>query len=144
MLSSKASLSLTGAEHLLNYVWVVNAAHIHRTSVTVSVSGGSSILLALLWMSRFGEQCRIIGCSELRFLIVMLPSSRSFIFLRKVKSYPSNRPWRPIGLWDVQDPTLSRKSAHRWRWVCQLYLPTGFYSPEILFFYFCYSFLLDT
>jgi hypothetical protein len=23
--------------------------------------------------------------------------------------------WRPIGLWDVKDPTLSRQSAHRWR-----------------------------
>jgi hypothetical protein len=23
-----------------------------------------------------------------------------------------NRPWRPIGLWDVKDPTLSRLSAH--------------------------------
>jgi hypothetical protein len=28
------------------------------------------------------------------------------------KSYPCNRPWRPIGLWDVKDPTLSRQSAH--------------------------------
>jgi hypothetical protein len=30
-------------------------------------------------------------------------------------SYPSNRHWRPIGLWDVKDPTLSKESAHRWR-----------------------------
>jgi hypothetical protein len=31
----------------------------------------------------------------------------------KVKlSYPCNRPWRPIALWDVKDPTLSRQSAH--------------------------------
>jgi hypothetical protein len=28
------------------------------------------------------------------------------------KRYPSNRPWRAIGLWDVEDPTLSRQSAH--------------------------------
>jgi hypothetical protein len=27
--------------------------------------------------------------------------------------YPINRPWRPIGLWDVKDSTLSRQSAHR-------------------------------
>jgi hypothetical protein len=27
------------------------------------------------------------------------------------KSYPCNRPWRPMGLWDVQDPTLSRQSV---------------------------------
>jgi hypothetical protein len=25
--------------------------------------------------------------------------------------------------------TLSTKSAHRWRWVCQPYEPVGFYSP---------------
>jgi hypothetical protein len=23
-----------------------------------------------------------------------------------------NRPWRPIGFWDVKDPTLSRQLAH--------------------------------
>jgi hypothetical protein len=33
----------------------------------------------------------------------------------KTWSYPRNRPWKPIGLWDVKDPTLSRQSAHRWR-----------------------------
>jgi hypothetical protein len=31
----------------------------------------------------------------------------------KKKSYPRYRPWRPIELWDVKDPTLSRQSAHR-------------------------------
>jgi hypothetical protein len=30
-------------------------------------------------------------------------------------SYPCNRPWRPIGLWDVEAPTFFRQSAHRWR-----------------------------
>jgi hypothetical protein len=29
-----------------------------------------------------------------------------------IKSYPLNRRWRPVGLWDVKDPTLPRKSAH--------------------------------
>jgi hypothetical protein len=29
--------------------------------------------------------------------------------------------WRPIGLLDVEDLTLSRQSAHRWRLVCQPY-----------------------
>jgi hypothetical protein len=37
----------------------------------------------------------------------------------KVKSYPCSRPWRPIGLWDVEAPTFSRQSAHRWQWGCQ-------------------------
>jgi hypothetical protein len=38
----------------------------------------------------------------------------SLTVLRSVttESYPRNRPWRPIGLWDVKDPTLSRQSAH--------------------------------
>jgi hypothetical protein len=31
------------------------------------------------------------------------------------KSYPCNRPWRPMGLWDVEGLTLSRQSAQRWR-----------------------------
>jgi hypothetical protein len=30
----------------------------------------------------------------------------------KKKSYLRNRPWRPIGLRGVKDPTLSRQSAH--------------------------------
>jgi hypothetical protein len=33
----------------------------------------------------------------------------------KKQSYPRNRPWRPTGLFDVKDPTLSRQSAHRWQ-----------------------------
>jgi hypothetical protein len=37
-------------------------------------------------------------------------------FNNKVKVKLSrNRPWRPIGLSDVKDPTLSRQSAHRRR-----------------------------
>jgi hypothetical protein len=31
------------------------------------------------------------------------------------KSYPCNGPWRPISLRDVEAPTFSRQSPHRWR-----------------------------
>jgi hypothetical protein len=34
----------------------------------------------------------------------------------------SNRPWRPIGLWDGEAPTFCRQSAHRWPWGCQPYV----------------------
>jgi hypothetical protein len=35
--------------------------------------------------------------------------------VRKLRqSYPCNRPWRPIGLWDGKVPTFSRQSVHRW------------------------------
>jgi hypothetical protein len=40
-------------------------------------------------------------------------------------SYPCNRPWKPIGLWDVEVPIFSRKSAHRWPWGCQPYAPAA-------------------
>jgi hypothetical protein len=43
----------------------------------------------------------------------------------KRKSYPCNRPWRPIELWDAEAPTFSRQSAHRRRWGCQPYAPAG-------------------
>jgi hypothetical protein len=39
------------------------------------------------------------------------------------------RPWRPIGLWDVEAPTFSRQSAHRCRWGCQPYAPAALYPP---------------
>jgi hypothetical protein len=37
----------------------------------------------------------------------------NFIYRKRKKVKLSrNRPWRPTGLWDVKDPTLSRQSAH--------------------------------
>jgi hypothetical protein len=48
----------------------------------------------------------------------------------KAKGCPRNRPWRPIGLWDVKDLTLSRQSARKWR-KGQPYSPAVLYSPEI-------------
>jgi hypothetical protein len=38
-------------------------------------------------------------------------------------NYPHNRPWRPIGLWDVKDPTLSRQSSQMS--ICLSALRTG-------------------
>jgi hypothetical protein len=34
-----------------------------------------------------------------------------------------NRHWRPVELPDVEDPTFSRQSAHRWQWAYQPYAP---------------------
>jgi hypothetical protein len=36
------------------------------------------------------------------------------VIMNRWVSYNAGK-WRPIGLWDVKDPTLSRQSAHRWR-----------------------------
>jgi hypothetical protein len=59
----------------------------------------------------------------------LCPPFRSTYFTYRY-IYPCNRPWRPIGLWDVEVPTFSGQSAHRWRWGCQPYasaalLPSG-------------------
>jgi hypothetical protein len=42
-------------------------------------------------------------------------------------------------LWDVEAPTFSIQSAHRWRWGCQPYAPPALYPQEQSW----YSFLLE-
>jgi hypothetical protein len=78
--------------------------------------------LLLCWYSIL--KMEMIRCSE---TLVHIQTTRSYISENgssprarldeysksKVKvNLPRNRPWRPIGLWDVKDPTLSRQSAH--------------------------------
>jgi hypothetical protein len=51
------------------------------------------------------------------FLLALIPLLFWVICLFYLKinvkwSYPCERPWRPIGSWDVEDPTLSRQLAH--------------------------------
>jgi hypothetical protein len=50
-----------------------------------------------------------------------------------------NRSWRPIGLWDVEAPTFSRQSAHRWRWGCHFYASAALHPQEDSW----YSFVLE-
>jgi hypothetical protein len=73
---------------------------------------------------------------EIPAAIFMLNSSLILFFPiikeNKTNIYPCYRPWRPVGLWDVEDPILWRQSAH----MCQLYVPATLYSPETLFFCF--------
>jgi hypothetical protein len=45
----------------------------------------------------------------------------SFPYCGCILSYACNRPWRPIGLWDVE--------ARKWRSGCQAYAPAALYSP---------------
>jgi hypothetical protein len=48
--------------------------------------------------------------------------------VKKIKLF-CNRPPRPIGMWDVEAPTFSRQSTHRWRWGCQPYAPAALLPP---------------
>jgi hypothetical protein len=47
--------------------------------------------------------------------IVSKATSNMNEYLVYLSSYPLNRPWKPIGLRHVKDPTLSRTSVQRWQ-----------------------------
>jgi hypothetical protein len=49
------------------------------------------------------------------FLVSWVIEKITFSKKEKRQSYPYNRPWRSIRLWDVEAPTFSRQSVHRWR-----------------------------
>jgi hypothetical protein len=57
----------------------------------------------------------------------------------KRQSWLCNRLWRPIGLWDIEAPTFSGQSAHRWQSDCRPHAPAALYTWED----FWYSFLLE-
>jgi hypothetical protein len=61
------------------------------------------------------------------YTVIPNPDTDRFGTPRQKKSYPCNRPWRSVGLWDVEAPTFSKQSAHRWRWGCQPHVPTALY-----------------
>jgi hypothetical protein len=50
----------------------------------------------------------------------------------KVKENPCYRPWRLLGLREVETPTLLRQTANRWRPGCQPYAPADLY-PQVSF-----------
>jgi hypothetical protein len=56
-------------------------------------------------------------------------SNASDLYL-KVKKNQSNRPWKPVGLWDI-DPTFSRQLAQSWQPDCKPYMPATLYPTGI-------------
>jgi hypothetical protein len=66
-------------------------------------------------------------------LIFRVWSLRTLIhpFQKNKKSCPCNRPWRPIGLWDVEAPTFSVDSrlTDGGKVGCQSYVSAAIYSP---------------
>jgi hypothetical protein len=55
------------------------------------------------------EQLSIISSLKME-AVTKTSSTQRYCY--PIKSYSVNRPWRPIGLWDVKDPTLFIQSAH--------------------------------
>jgi hypothetical protein len=66
-------------------------------------------------------------------LYIIISSQRHIQASGKRKSYPCNRPWRPVGLWDVEAPTFSGQSAHRWWWGCRPYATASRSLPGLRF-----------
>jgi hypothetical protein len=89
--------------------------------------------------NRLTVNCEILGTSSSTYSPVRTSQEAHSV---SIKSCPRNRPLRPIGLWYVEDPTLSRQSAHRWRWY-QNYAQAMPSSPQVLL-RFCYLFMLES
>jgi hypothetical protein len=90
-----------------------------------------------------GDDVNLHESSEiLRHIFAPLPLGWNVRYLRLLKnvsnvndkmiSYICSRPWRPIGKRDVEDPTLSKQSAHRWQCCCQSYAPAALYPQKDL------------
>jgi TRAP-type mannitol/chloroaromatic compound transport system permease small subunit len=77
----------------------------------------SHLLVCISW-SHWNSLCRISSpiLSPMYLEIIILLYTCISIMVSPCTQYKNkhvnNRPWRPIGLWDVKDPTLSRQSAH--------------------------------
>jgi hypothetical protein len=53
---------------------------------------------------------------------------------KSVKLYICNKPWKPVGLWDVEVPTFSRISSHKWRYFLSLTRRPPFTTREDLWY----------
>jgi hypothetical protein len=92
---------------------------------------------------RINLQSPVVTICTTRFntlnIFAFFPLSLSVLYDKDRAIYPCNRPWKPIELRDVEDPTFSRQSAHRLRWGSQPHAPAAFYPEEDS----SYSFLLE-
>jgi hypothetical protein len=61
--------------------------------------------------NRLTVNCEILATCSSTYSPVRSSQEAHSVSIKE--SYPCNRPWRPIGLWDIEDPTLSRQSGSR-------------------------------
>jgi hypothetical protein len=76
---------------------------------------------------------RLVYSCTLKIKATLL--SEMSVGFQRAKSYPRNRPWRPIELWDVKDDTLYKQSAHRWLKVVSLTHQPHF-TPQKHYYFF--------
>jgi hypothetical protein len=98
-------------------VWVVLVTPPSTREITLLVHLSS--VTRTLWLNHWHLVSGLVGATTKIFIIYhtftcfKIGASCSMsgtvgLFL----SYPCNRPWRPIGLWDVDAPTISRQLTH--------------------------------
>jgi hypothetical protein len=90
-------------------------------------------IVAVCRMKQQGNSCIVIRRTLTpwaeRKVYARLYTLRAAVQFGNVQIIFKHRSWRPAGFWDVDDPTLSRQSVHRWRW-CQPCAPVALSSPE--------------
>jgi hypothetical protein len=94
----------------------VRAEAIYRGPNTIVSSSCSAC------KTRFSETLQISQGAHRSDICTRLPTFPMYTIYK--------RPWRPIRLWDVEPPTFSRQSAHRWRWGSQPYAPAALHPQE--------------
>jgi hypothetical protein len=93
-----------------NYSAIANShIAVHYITYVFSVSFTSRFLVTDPSNVLCLRPCQLTNVRNMKVMIMKFPYWSAWQQLR-------NRPWRPIGLWDVEATTFSRQSAHRWRW----------------------------
>jgi hypothetical protein len=90
-----------------------------------------NIVLSSLWNIRWTVTNIPVVLNVILHRQNSLETTKS-VFLLFAVSYPRDRPWRPVGLWDVEISKFSRQSARKWGKGCQPYATAALYSPETL------------
>jgi hypothetical protein len=89
--------------------------------------------VAVRIFSKYMQGVNLWRLSHLCKLLKKIISALTII--KERKRYPCYRPWRPIGLREVEAPTFLRQTANRWRKCCQPYAPATLYPPGFFFFF---------
>jgi hypothetical protein len=107
-----------------------------RCVILLSIKSNRSRPLPLLLNIRDDQTIRNCVLTEVnQYCNINRGSASQLLSKVKLSLY---RPWRPLGLREVEAPTFS-DIRHRWRQVCQPYTPAAFYPQEDSW----YSFLLE-
>jgi hypothetical protein len=116
----------------------------------ISTTESTLLMLCKIWGFYGGdyEECRLLGyedpdrTSQETHYVSTTESSRLMLCkiwgFHGVSSQKSAFFRDLYGLWDLENPTLSRQSAQRWQWVCQPYAPPR--STPQKYFYFCFGY----